>query len=83
MAVPPVPGVTVRSEKGRAPQRHEGEVNLRWHEATEWLNQRLTRLSAGGQDQVKLPAGGGQNELRLPAGAGRRRRRAAAGPPPR
>jgi hypothetical protein len=65
MAVPPVQGVTVRSEKGRSPQRHEGEVSLRWHEATDWLNQRLTRLSAGGEDQVRLPVGGGQNELRL------------------
>jgi hypothetical protein len=65
MAVPPVRGVTVRSEKGRSPQRHDGEVNLRWHEATDWLNQRLTRLDAGGEDQVRLPVGGGQNELRL------------------
>lgn len=65
MAVPPVSGVTVRSEKGRSPQRHEGEVNLRWHEATDWLNQRLTRLNAAGEDQVKLPAGGGQNDLKL------------------
>lgn len=65
MAVPPVPGVTVRSEKGRSPQRHDGEVSLRWHEANDWLNQRLARLSASGEDQVKLPAGGGQNELRL------------------
>lgn len=65
MAVPPVPGVTVRSEKGRSPQRHEGAVSLRWHEATDWLNQRLTRLNAAGEDQVRLPAGGGHNELRL------------------
>lgn len=65
MAVPPVQGTTVRSEKGRAPQRHDGEVALRWHEATDWLNQRLTRLNAGGEDQVKLPAGGGQNELKV------------------
>lgn len=65
MAVPPVQGVTVRSEKGRAPQRHDGEVSLRWHEATDWLHQRLTRLGAAGEDQVKLPAGGGQNELKL------------------
>jgi hypothetical protein len=65
-AVAPVPGVTVRSEKGRSPQRHDGEVSLRWHEATDWLNQRLTRLSAAGEDKVQLQAGGGgQNELRL------------------
>jgi len=65
MVVPEVPGVTVRSEKGRSPQRHEGPVGLRWHEATDWLNQRLSNLSAAGEDQVKLPAGGGHNELRV------------------
>ena len=43
----------------------DGEVRLRWHEAADWLNQRLTRLNAAGEDQVKLPAGGGQNELKL------------------
>lgn len=58
-----VPGVMVRSEKGRAPQRHEGMAQLQWHEAGDWLNQRLAKLDAGGEDQVKLPAGaGGRND---------------------
>jgi hypothetical protein len=65
MVVPEVPGVMVRSEKGRAPQRQEGPVGLQWREAADWLNQRLQNLSAAGEDKAKLPAGGGHNELRL------------------
>ena len=56
----------VRSEKGRAPQRHEGPVALRWMEAGPWIQQRLSRLSAGGEDRVRLPApGNGQAEAVL------------------
>jgi hypothetical protein len=65
-----VPGVTVRSEKGRAPQRHEGPVALQWLEGSDWLQQRLLKLSSGGEDQARLPAGGagrvdGQVEMKL------------------
>ncbi len=65
MALPALPGVTVRSEKGRAPQRSEGQVDLQWREANDWLVQKLSNLSAAGEDQVRLPAGGGQNEVRV------------------
>jgi hypothetical protein len=65
-----VPGVTVRSEKGRAPQRHEGPVALQWLEGSDWLQQRLLKLSSGGEDQARLPAGvaghvDGQLEMKL------------------
>ena len=60
-----VPGVTVRSEKGRAPQRHEGPVALRWMEAEPWIQQRLSDLDAGGEDRARVPAGGGQAEAVL------------------
>jgi hypothetical protein len=65
-----VPGVTVRSEKGRAPQRHEGPVTLQWLEGSDWLQQRLLKLSSGGEDQARLPAGAagrvdGQVEMKL------------------
>ncbi|HUG25209.1 hypothetical protein [Piscinibacter sp.] len=66
MAVDSAPGVQVRSEKGRAPQRHEGPLALRWMEAGPWIQQRLVKLSAGGEDRVRLPAaGGGQAEAVL------------------
>jgi hypothetical protein len=61
MVVDSAPGVQVRSEKGRQPRRSEGPVGLRWMEAEKWVQQRLTRLGAGGEDRVQLPAeGGGQ-----------------------
>lgn len=65
MALRDVPGVTVRSEKGRAPQRSEGGHALRWHEGQDWITKRLSNLNAAGEDQAKLPAGGGQIEVRL------------------
>lgn len=65
MAMRDADGVMVRSEKGRAPQRQEGRFGLRWLEAGDWIGQRLSRLSAAGDDQVKLPAGGGQVEVRM------------------
>jgi hypothetical protein len=66
MAVDSAHGVQVRSEKGRAPQRNEGPVSLRWMEAGPWIEQRLTNLSAGGDDRVQLPAaGGGKAEATL------------------
>jgi hypothetical protein len=65
LVVDGAPGIQVRSEKGRAPQRHEGRVALRWHEAEPWLLQRLARLNAGGQDRARLPAAGGQTEVTL------------------
>jgi hypothetical protein len=68
-----VPGVTVRSEKGRAPQRSDGNVQLQWREGSDWLQRRLQNLSAAGSDEARLPAGGtgaggrpdGQLEMRL------------------
>ncbi len=65
MVAPEVPGLSVRSEKGRAPQRHDGPVSLQWREATDWLQQRLQNLRAAGEDKVRVPVSGGQNELRL------------------
>jgi len=65
LGMPAPRGVSVRSEKGRAPQRSEGEVMLQWHEAADWLQRRLSNLNAGGEDQVRLPAGGGQAEVKL------------------
>ncbi len=66
MAVDSANGVNVRSEKGRAPQRSEGPVSLRWMEAGPWIQKRLTDLSAGGEDRVRVPAaGGGQAEAVL------------------
>ncbi len=66
MAVDSAHGVQVRSEKGRAPQRNEGPVSLRWMEAGPWIEQRLINLSAGGDDRVQLPAaGGGKAEATL------------------
>lgn len=65
-AVREAPAVTVRSERGRKPQRSEGSAALQWREADAWLQQRLLRLDAGGADSVRLPAGAdGQVELRL------------------
>jgi len=63
-----VPGVTVRSEKGRAPQRREGPVALQWLEGSDWLQQRLLKLSSGGEDQARLPvvaAGRGEGQLEM------------------
>lgn len=65
MVMPEVPGQSVRSEKGRSPQRHDGPVSLQWREATDWLQQRLQNLGAAGEDKVRVPVSGGQNELRL------------------
>jgi hypothetical protein len=70
MAMREVPGVTVRGEKGRAPQRHEGPVALQWMEGSDWLQQRLLQISSGGEAQVRLPAGAagridGQLEMKL------------------
>lgn len=60
-----VPGVSVRSEKGRAPQRSESVQALRWHEAQDWLNARLNHLDAGGSDRLERPLPGGKLDLRL------------------
>lgn len=66
MAVDAAPGVHMRSEKGRSPQRSEGPVPLRWMEAGPWIQQRLSRLSDGGEDRTQLPAtGGGRTEVVL------------------
>lgn len=60
------PGLHTRAEKGRAPQRNEGPVPLRWHEAEAWLATRLLNLVGAGEDRVERPApGGGRTELRL------------------
>lgn len=65
LGMPAPRGVTVRSEKGRAPRRSEGEVMLQWHEAADWLQRRLSNLNAAGEDQVRLPAGNGQTEVKV------------------
>lgn len=71
VAMREIAGVSVRSEKGRAPQRHEGQYGWRWLEADTWINQRLNKLeAAGGSDAVRLPAGAagrsdGQVEVKL------------------
>jgi hypothetical protein len=65
MAVDSAPGVQVRTEKGRAPQRHEGPVSLRWMEAGPWIQQRLSDLNAGGEDRVRVPAAGGHAQAVL------------------
>jgi hypothetical protein len=65
LAVDSAAGVQVRTEKGRAPQRHEGPVALRWMEAEPWIQQRLSDLDAGGEDRARVPAGGGQAEAVL------------------
>lgn len=66
MAVDAAPGVQVRSERGRAPQRSEGPLSLRWMEADSWLQQRLSQLSDGGEDRTQVPAaGGGRTEAVL------------------
>lgn len=66
MAVPDLPGLTVRQERGRPAQRHDGPIGLRWLEAGDWLHQRLLKLNAGGEDQLRQPVGSdGQVELRL------------------
>jgi hypothetical protein len=65
LVVPAAPGRTVRSEKGRAPQRGDSPIDLQWREAADWLQQRLQRLNAAGEDRVRLPVPGGQNEVQL------------------
>jgi len=65
MVVDSAPGVQVRSEKGRAPQRSEGPVSLRWVEAAPWLQQRLANLSVAGDDKVRVPTSGGQAEASM------------------
>lgn len=64
-AVPPPRGVHERAERGRRPQRSDGEVTLRWHEAEAWLRQRLTRLTTAGEDRVQVAAPGGRTEVKL------------------
>ena len=34
-------------------------MQLRWMEASPWVQQRLSNLSAGGDDRVQVPAAGG------------------------
>jgi hypothetical protein len=65
MAIDSATGVHVRSEKGRAPQKSEGPLQLRWMEAEKWVQQRLSNLSAGGEDKVRLPVAGGQAEATM------------------
>lgn len=56
-----VQGVRTREDTGRRPQRSEGRLSLRWMEAQDWLQQKLTQLNAGGQDQARL----GASEIRM------------------
>ena len=65
MAIDSAQGVQVRTEKGRAPQKSEGPLPLRWMEAEKWVQQRLTNLSASGEDKVRLPVSGGQAEATM------------------
>ena len=65
MAIDSANGVSVRSEKGRAPQKSEGPMALRWMEAEKWVQQRLSNLSAGGEDKVRVPVAGGQAEATM------------------
>jgi len=66
MAIDSAQGVHVRSVKGRAPERNEGLMQLRWMEASPWVQQRLSNLSAGGDDRVQVPAaGGGKTEATM------------------
>jgi hypothetical protein len=61
-----VQGVSVRSERGRAPQRQEGLQELRWHEAAPWLTERLSKLDRQGSAETTLPAGvDGKTQVRL------------------
>lgn len=60
-----VQGVQTREEANRRKQRHEGRIGLQWREAQSWLQQRLVKLSAEGQDQTRLPAGSGQAEIKM------------------
>lgn len=65
-AVAEAPGVTVRAEKGRKPQRWDGPVRLDWREADAWMQQRLLKLDTGGTDRVQLPAPGqGRTDVQL------------------
>lgn len=64
-AAPPPRGTHERTERGRRPQRSEGEVALRWHEAEAWLQQRLTQLNAGGEERIQRPALDGRAEMTL------------------
>ncbi len=59
-------GVSTRQVRGRALQRQEGPVTLRWMEAGRWLEQRLRTLTPRGEDRLRQPvAGGGQVELSM------------------
>ena len=49
--------VSVRSERGRAPQRQVGPQELRWHEAAPWLTERMSNLNRQGSAETTLPAG--------------------------
>jgi hypothetical protein len=63
-------GVITRSESARKTERTTGGVPLQWHEASDWLQRKLSQLSAAGEDQLRLPAGrpgrpDGQTEIKL------------------
>lgn len=60
-----VPASTVRAERGRRPQQSDGPVEVRWHEAQDWLTGRLANLGAGGSDRLERPLPGGRLELQL------------------
>ena len=60
-----VKAVSTREQSNGHNQRHEGRVGLRWREAEDWVGRRLLQLSAGGQDQARLPAGKGQSDVRM------------------
>jgi hypothetical protein len=59
MAIDSANGVSVRSEKGRSPQKSEGPMALRWMEAEKWVQQRLTNLKRRRRGQGP-PAGLGR-----------------------
>lgn len=58
-------GETVRTEKGRSPQRSQGETPLRWHEAADWLNGRLLDLGSEGSDRFERAVPGGRIEVKM------------------
>lgn len=60
-----VPGTSTRTERGRQPQRHEGLRTPAWHEAQDWLVQRLNRLDGAGSDRLERKLPGGHLDLRL------------------
>lgn len=60
-----VQGVHVREETGRRAQRSEGPQSLNWHEAQDWLQQLMSKLSAEGRDEARFSVRGGQTEIRM------------------